>query len=168
MASTCRSPRPTSKSGGKRGARSRPISRLACRRVFYQNGFSAIQVTGALLSRTTLGVFPRRGQPPRAPQNFTESQIASGLTAAQTAAVRDFVNKLAGSQRMLAHGQLYPGVANLPYMEQQIADNKPDSWKGYTVSTSAKVDFDPHSPMRMWRLDDEAAASPPYGWTAHH
>jgi hypothetical protein len=135
---------------------------------FIKEVFFDSQVTVALLSNNTLGVFTPQGQPPRAPQSFTESQIISGLTAAQTAAVRDFVNKLAGSQRMLAHGQLYPGVANLPYIEQQIADNKPDSWKGYTVSTSAKVDFDPHSPMRMWRLDDEAVAYPTYELITKH
>jgi hypothetical protein len=53
-------------------------------------------------------------------------------------------------------------------MEKQIQENHPDSWKGYTVATSAKVDFDPDSLMRMWRLDDEKIAYPTYGLIAGH
>jgi predicted TIM-barrel fold metal-dependent hydrolase len=53
-------------------------------------------------------------------------------------------------------------------MEKQIQENHPDSWKGYTVATSAKVDFDPDSLMRMWRLDDEKIAYPTYNLIAGH
>jgi hypothetical protein len=136
---------------------------------FIKEVFFDSQVTVALLSNNTLGVFPPGGGPgSRPPMNFDESQAAAGLTALQTVSVRDFVNALSGSQRMLAHGQIYPGAPNLPYMEQQIAQNRPDSWKGYTVSTSAKVDFNPDSLMRQWRLDDEVVAYPTYDLITRH
>ncbi len=77
-------------------------------------------------------------------------------------ATRDSVNKIAGSTRMLGHGQLYTGVGNLWFIEEQIERLKPDSWKGYNIATAAKVDFDPNSDMRRWTLDDEAVAYPTY------
>src|SRR5207245_3179201 len=84
------------------------------------------------------------------------------LTGQQTAGVRDFVNRIAGSTRMLGHGQLYTGVGNLDFMQFQIDSFHPDSWKGYNIATAAKVDVDPNSVMRTWRLDDEAVAYPTY------
>jgi len=137
---------------------------------FLKDVFFDSQTTVGLLSNATLGVFPPGGAPgtTRPPKNVTEGQAAASLTAAQTAAVRNYVNRISGSQRMLAHGQVYPGVPNLDFMEQQIHQNHPDSWKGYTVATSAKVDFDPDSLMRMWRLDDEKIAYPTYQLIASH
>jgi len=137
---------------------------------FIKEVFFDSQVTVSLLSNNTLGVFPPGGGAgSRPPKNFDESQASAGLDAVQTVSVRDFVNALSGSQRMLAHGQIYPGVPNLPYMEQQIAKNRPDSWKGYGVSTSAKVDFNPDSLMAQWRIDDEVVAYPTYELiTRHH
>jgi hypothetical protein len=76
-------------------------------------------------------------------------------------AVRDWVNEIAGSTRMLGHGQIYPGIVgteNLEYMQWQIDELGPDSWKGYTSANSAKYDLDPESTMRRWRLDDEQVA----------
>jgi hypothetical protein len=137
---------------------------------FVKDVFFDSQTTVGLLSNATLGVFPPGGAPgtTRPPKNVTEGQAAASLTAAQTAAVRNFINKLSGSRRVLAHGQVYPGVPNLDFMEKQIQENHPDSWKGYTVATSAKVDFDPDSLMRMWRLDDEKIAYPTYDLIAGH
>jgi predicted TIM-barrel fold metal-dependent hydrolase len=135
---------------------------------FVKDVFFDSQTTVGLLSNATLGVFPPGDPNARPPKNVTEGQAAASLTAAQTAAVRTFVNKLSGSRRMLAHGQIYPGVPNLDFMEKQIHENHPDSWKGYTVATSAKVDFDPDSLMRMWRLDDEKIAYPTYRLIASH
>ena len=82
--------------------------------------------------------------------------------AAQTAAARNFVNEISGSTRMLAHGLLYVGKGNLPYIQEQIDKNEPDAWKGYNISFAAKVDTDPMSPMRQWRHDDEAVAYPTF------
>jgi predicted TIM-barrel fold metal-dependent hydrolase len=129
---------------------------------FVKDVFFDSQTTVGLLSNATLGVFPPGDPNARPPKNIAESQAAGTLTAKQTAAVRDFVNTISGSQRMLAHGQLYPGTRSLYFIEQQIEENRPDSWKGYTVATSAKVDDDPDSLMRMWRLDDEQIAYPTY------
>ena len=132
---------------------------------FIKDIFFDSQTTVGLLSNATLGVFPPGDPAGRPPKNITEAQAAASLTAAQTAAVRNFVNKISGSRRMLAHGQIYPGIpdtGNLHFTEQQIEQNHPDSWKGYTVATSAKVDRDSESLMRMWRLDDERIAYPTY------
>jgi hypothetical protein len=82
--------------------------------------------------------------------------------------VRNFVNRISGSQRLLAHGQLYPGVPNLEFMERQIAENHPDSWKGYNIAFAAKADDDPASPMRRWRLDDEKVVYPTYELITRH
>jgi len=130
---------------------------------FVKDVFFDSQTTVGLLSNATLGVFPPGDPNARPPKTIAESQAAGTLTAKQTAAVRDFVNKISGSQRMLAHGQLYPGRQSLYFMEQQVAENSPDSWKGYTVATSAKRDTDTADDlMRMWRLDDEQVAYPTY------
>jgi hypothetical protein len=102
------------------------------------------------------------------PRNVVEARDLEILTAAQTAGVRNFVNRIAGSTRLLAHGLLYPGVGNLRYIEEQIAQNQPDSWKGYNISLAAKVDRDPSSLMREWRLDDEAVAYPTYALITRH
>ena len=40
---------------------------------------------------------------------------------------------------MLAHGLLYVGKGNLDFIQEQIQQNKPDSWKGYNISNAAKV-----------------------------
>jgi predicted TIM-barrel fold metal-dependent hydrolase len=87
-----------------------------------------------------------------------------------TAAVRDFVNQIAGSTRMLAHGQIYPGIGNhrgnepvyRDFTQWQIDTFHPDSWKGYNVAFAAKLDTDPDSLMARWQLDDEAVAYPFY------
>src|SRR5947208_15414039 len=60
------------------------------------------------------------------------------LTADQTVRVRNFVNKLAGSQRVYAHGLLYPGRPNLFAVQRQLDLNSPDSWKEHCVSLAAK------------------------------
>jgi len=82
-------------------------------------------------------------------------------------AVRNFVNRISGSQRILAHGQIYPGLHNLEFMERQIQENHPDSWKGYNIAFAAKADDDPNSPMRRWRLD-EKVVYPTYELIARH
>src|SRR5258707_14044902 len=84
------------------------------------------------------------------------------LTAAQTAAARNFVNEISGSTRMMAHGLLYVGKGNLAYIQEQADQNQPDSWKGYNISNAAKVDNDPNSLMRQWRHDDEEVANPTF------
>jgi uncharacterized protein len=127
---------------------------------FIKDVFLDSQVTVGLLSNVPAGVVDPPGA--KVPRNIKEAQAGEILTAAQTAAARDFVNKVSGSQRMLAHALLYVGKGNLDYIRQQNEELKPDSWKGYNIGTSAKVDNDPMSPMRQWRHDDEAVAYPTF------
>src|SRR5262249_59046714 len=80
----------------------------------------------------------------------------------QTAAARNFVNEISGSTRLLCHGLLYVGKGNLPFIQEQIDRNDPDSWKGYNISNSAKLDDDPNSLMRQWPHHDPEAADPTF------
>jgi predicted TIM-barrel fold metal-dependent hydrolase len=117
------------------------------------------QVTVGLLSNVPASVIDTGD---RAPRNVVEARGGEILTAAQTAAARDFVNDVAGSQRMLAHGMLYVGKANLDYIHEQMEQNRPDSWKGYNIANAAKVDDNPMSLMKQWRHDDEEVAYPTF------
>jgi predicted TIM-barrel fold metal-dependent hydrolase len=129
---------------------------------FIKDVYLDSQVNIALLSNVTASVINLDSQPARPPRNYKEALSGEILTAAQTAAARNFVNEISGSTRMLAHGLLYVGKGNLEYIQQQMEENKPDSWKGYNVSNAAKVDNDPMSPMRQWRHDDEQVAYPTF------
>ena len=135
---------------------------------FIKDVFLDSQVTIGLLSNVTaFSATPvgQRGDPNvenRPPRNYQEAERAETITAAQTAAARDFVNEISGSRRMMAHGMLYVGKGNLEYIQQQIEENRPDSWKGYNISNAAKVDDDPNSLMRRWRHDDEEVAYPTF------
>jgi uncharacterized protein len=120
-------------------------------------------VTVGVLSNAPLGLFlPPGAREPIPPRTIAESLSSEILTGYQTAAVRDFVNRIAGSTRMLAHGQFYPGKHNLEFMQRQIEECRPDSWKGYTIAYSAKDTDDATRGMDRWSLDDEAIAYPTY------
>ncbi len=120
-------------------------------------------VTVGVLSNAPLGLFlPPGATEPIPPRTIAESLSSEILTGYQTAAVRDFVNRIAGSTRMLAHGQFYPGKHNLEFMQRQIEECRPDSWKGYTIAFSAKDNDDPMRGMERWSLDDEAIAYPTF------
>ncbi len=73
----------------------------------------------------------------------------------EMAHIRDEVNRLAGSQRMLAHGLVTPqlGVADLDFMAMQAETLKVEAWKCYTGSCPKGFD-------RGWRMDDERIAYP--------
>jgi uncharacterized protein len=121
------------------------------------------QVTVAIMTNNNSAAIPNEsGMGTRPPRSVEESERAEILTAEQTMATRDWVNQLAGSKRMLGHGQLYTGVGNLWFIEEQIEHLKPDSWKGYNIATAAKLDSDPNSPMERWTLDDPVVAYPTY------
>jgi uncharacterized protein len=120
-------------------------------------------VTVGILSNAPLGLFlPPGGGKPIPPRTIAESLSAEILTGYQTVAVRDFINRISGSTRMLAHGQFYPGRNNLDFMQRQIDEFHPDSWKGYTIAFSAKSNNDPSKGMEQWSLDDENVAYPTY------
>jgi predicted TIM-barrel fold metal-dependent hydrolase len=139
---------------------------------FIKDVYLDSQVSVGLMSNNTSAAIPDvAGNRP--PKDITESELGEFLTAPQTAAVRDWINALAGSTRLLAHGQLFPGLpgsyppdtpspTNLEYIQWQIETLKPDSWKGYTSANSAKYDLDPQSLMRRWTLDDQQVAYPMY------
>jgi hypothetical protein len=129
---------------------------------FIKDVYLDSQVTVGLLSNVTASMVQVGGQPPRAPRNAEEAQRGEILTAAQTAAARNFVNEVSGSTRMLCHGLLYVGKGNLKFIQEQIDKHEPDSWKGYNISNSAKVDDDPQSLMRQWRHDDPEVAYPTF------
>jgi uncharacterized protein len=119
------------------------------------------QVTVAIMTNNNSAAIPDAGGS-RPPKTVAESEAFEILTAEQTMATRDWVNQLAGSKRMLGHGQLYTGVGNLWFIEEQIERLKPDSWKGYNIATAAKLDSDPDSDMVRWTLDDPVVAYPTY------
>jgi len=129
---------------------------------FIKDVYLDSQVTIGLLSNVTASMVQVEGEPSRPPKNAEEAQRGEILTAAQTAAARNFINQISGSTRMLCHGLLYVGKGNLPFIQQQIDENQPDSWKGYNISNSAKVDDDPASLMRQWRHDDPEVAYPTF------
>ena len=129
---------------------------------FIKDVYLDSQITIGLLSNVTASVVNLGAGQNRPPRNYKEAMTGELLTAAQTAAARNFVNEISGSTRMLAHGLLYVGKGNLAYIQEQIEQNKPDSWKGYNISNAAKVDNDPNSLMRQWRHDDEAVAYPTF------
>ena len=135
---------------------------------FIKDVYLDSQVTVGVLSNVTASQVTPAGEQRRPPKNIEESFTAEILTAGQTAGVRDWVNQIAGSTRLLAHGLLYTGIGNLDFVQFQIDEYKPDAWKGYTVSFAAKVDQDPDSLMRRWRLDDEKVAYPTYGRDQSH
>ena len=69
--------------------------------------------------------------------------------------IRDEINRVTQSRRMLAHGLVTPqlGQADLDFMELQASTLKVDAWKGYTGA--APKGFD-----RGWFVDDEKIAYP--------
>jgi predicted TIM-barrel fold metal-dependent hydrolase len=69
--------------------------------------------------------------------------------------IRDEINRITQSRRMLAHGLITPqlGQADLDFMDLQASTLKVDAWKGYTGA--APKGFD-----RGWFVDDEKIAYP--------
>ena len=92
---------------------------------FIKDVYLDSRVTVGLLSNVTASIVRVGGETPRAPRNAQEAQESEILTAAQTAAGRNFINEISGSTRMLCHGLLYVGRGNLEYIQEQI-DRVPD------------------------------------------
>lgn len=69
--------------------------------------------------------------------------------------IRDEINRLTQSRRMLAHGLVTPqlGQADLDFMELQASTLKVDAWKAYTGAP-------PRGFNHGWFLDDEQIAYP--------
>ncbi len=73
----------------------------------------------------------------------------------EMAHIRDEINRLTNSQRMLAHGLVMPqlGKVDLDFMDQQAETLKVDAWKCYTGSP-------PKGFEHGWWLSDEKIAYP--------
>jgi hypothetical protein len=100
---------------------------------------------------------------------FLDSETAIGLISTppgpypqsavvppkEMAHIRDEINRICGSQRMLAHGLATPqlGRADWEFMAMQAATLKVDAWKCYTGSP-------PRGLEEGWRMDDETIAYP--------
>jgi uncharacterized protein len=69
--------------------------------------------------------------------------------------IRDEINRLTKSQRMLAHGLVTPqlGKRDLDFMDMQAQKMKVDAWKAYTGAA-------PKGFQHGWFLDDEKVAYP--------
>jgi len=77
----------------------------------------------------------------------------------EATAARKKVNDEAGSRRLLAHAIFTPGQPGwLDAVDRDIAVNKPEAWKGYTIGDNTHKDIS-HYP---WRLDDEKLVYPFY------
>ncbi len=83
----------------------------------------------------------------------TRSWDQNPLPPDMMAATRDYVNQLAGSQRVLSHGILRPnlGPKELDEMERQVKELKIAAWKMYTGAELGG---------QFWRMDDEKVAYP--------
>jgi uncharacterized protein len=130
--------------------------------------FLESQTTVAILSAQNIATVPLGPGLSRPPRNMTESLANQLITPEMAVTVRNFVNATAGSTRLLAHAFLTPGIGNLhdpffgDFMQWQVDTYSPDAWKGYNIFPGAKVDLDPQSDMRLWRLDDANVAYPMY------
>jgi uncharacterized protein len=87
------------------------------------------------------------------------------LTNPMTAKARARVNDHFGSRRMLSHAIFTPGQPGwMDEVERAIAEDKPDSFKGYTIGDNTHKELSRHP----WRLDDEKLLYPFYerAWKA--
>lgn len=80
------------------------------------------------------------------------------LTNDAIANARTQVNAFAGSRRQMSHAVFSPTAAGwLDEVDRCIEVLKPDSWKGYTIGDSLRLEV-----ARAWRLDDEKLVYPGY------
>ncbi|HEU5320708.1 MAG TPA: amidohydrolase family protein [Methylomirabilota bacterium] len=77
------------------------------------------------------------------------------LSSDEIASSRNLINRLAGGQRVLAHGLFWPGYPGyLEEMDRLARELRIDSWKGYPMGD---LTADSQYP---WRLDDERVTYP--------
>jgi predicted TIM-barrel fold metal-dependent hydrolase len=81
------------------------------------------------------------------------------LTNPMAAAARSRINNRFGSKRMLSHAIFTPGQPGwLEEVDRAIAEDRPDSFKGYTIGDNTHKDLSRYP----WRLDDEKTLYPFY------
>jgi uncharacterized protein len=83
------------------------------------------------------------------------------LTNQMKVAAREKINTMAGgTKRAMSHIICTPGVPGaFEKFERELAETKPDSWKGYTIGDNTNK---PEAPRYAWRMDDEKVAYPYY------
>src|SRR5882724_686973 len=83
------------------------------------------------------------------------TEASNILPPDKMAETRDVINRLAASQRLIAHGLVSPnkGTADLDEMRRQAADLRISAWKCYTGLAFG-------NPPKPWRIDDEKVAYP--------
>jgi hypothetical protein len=92
------------------------------------------------------------GSPSEIPQDWF-------LTNDMKRDARTRVNAQAGSRRMLSHAIFAPGYPGwMDEVDRALAEDKPDSWKGYTVGDNTHKELSKHP----WRMDDEKLVYPFY------
>jgi predicted TIM-barrel fold metal-dependent hydrolase len=77
------------------------------------------------------------------------------LPPSKMAETRDVINRLAASQRLVAHGLVMPnqGPSDLDEMQRQAEQLKISAWKGYTGLPFG-------NPRKPWRVDDDKVGYP--------
>jgi hypothetical protein len=92
------------------------------------------------------------GSPSELPQDWF-------LTNDMKRDARTRVNAQAGSRRMLSHAIFAPGYPGwMDEADRALAEDRPDSWKGYTVGDNTHKELSKHP----WRMDDEKLVYPFY------
>jgi uncharacterized protein len=92
------------------------------------------------------------GSPSEIPQDWF-------LTNDMKRDARTKVNNWAGSRRLLTHGVFAPGYPGwMDEVDRTLEQDKPDSWKGYTVGDNTHKELSKHP----WRMDDEKLVYPFY------
>jgi hypothetical protein len=72
---------------------------------------------------------------------------------------RQKINAGAGSKRLLSHAIFTPGQPGwLDRVDRELAELKPDSWKGYTIGDNTNKSVGKYP----WRMDDEKVTYPFY------
>ncbi|HZQ01260.1 MAG TPA: amidohydrolase family protein [Reyranella sp.] len=92
------------------------------------------------------------GSPSEIPQDWF-------LTNDMKRDARTKVNQWAGSRRLLSHAVFAPGYDGwMDEVDRALAEDRPDSWKGYTVGDNTHKELSKHP----WRMDDEKLVYPFY------
>ena len=80
------------------------------------------------------------------------------LTNQMMAQARKRVNDQSGTRRLLSHAIFAPGQLGwVEEVDRAIAEDKPDSFKGYTIGDNTHKDM-----AKPWRMDDEKRLYPFY------
>ena len=102
---------------------------------FIKDVYLDSQVTIGLLSNVTASMVQVEGEPPRPPRNAEEAQRGEILTAAQTAAARNFVNEISGSRACSATACSTSARATCRSSRSRSTSTSPTRGRGTTSRT---------------------------------